>query len=84
MRNFYDAQYYGEVQIGTPPQKFKLIFDTGSSNIWVPSVQCWSASCWTHNTYKSKLSSTYKYNGTKINLKYGSGSKIIFFIINKY
>lgn len=74
MNNFLDAQYFGEISIGTPPQKFQVIFDTGSTNLWIPSSLCWSPACWTHNTYKSQASSTYQANGTKAVLKYGSGS----------
>ncbi|KAI7734527.1 hypothetical protein M8C21_025055 [Ambrosia artemisiifolia] len=64
LKNYRNAQYFGEIGIGTPPQNFNVIFDTGSANLWIPSSECLSsASCLHHSKYNSRESSTYKMNG---------------------
>ncbi|XP_076945639.1 aspartic proteinase oryzasin-1-like [Bidens hawaiensis] len=75
LNNYMDAQYFGEIGIGTPPQKFKVIFDTGSANLWIPSSECISSvSCFLHSKYESSHSSTYKANGRPAAIHYGSES----------
>mmetsp|Transcript_7709 Transcript_7709/g.10954 ORF Transcript_7709/g.10954 Transcript_7709/m.10954 type:complete len:580 (-) Transcript_7709:439-2178(-) len=90
LKDYEDCEYIAEMTIGTPPQQFTVIPDTGSSNLWVPSISCEeckcspedlnSGACKKHNSYDSTKSSTWK--GVKdeaskrltYSIQYGSGS----------
>ncbi|XP_009993406.1 PREDICTED: pepsin A-like [Chaetura pelagica] len=72
MQNYLD--YFGTTSIGPPPQKFTVIFDTGSSNLWVPSVYCTSPACSTHHRFNPVDSSTFLSTNDTLEIVYGSGS----------
>lgn len=50
-------------------------FDTGSSNLWIPSSHCdiKDIACQNHNSYNHNKSTTYIKNGKPITIHYGSG-----------
>ncbi|KAI8061049.1 aspartic peptidase domain-containing protein [Gongronella butleri] len=56
----HGSGYYGEIQLGSPPQPFHVVFDTGSADVWVVSANCQSVSCQQHQQYSNKLSSSFR------------------------
>lgn len=73
LSNAGNMYYYGQITIGTPGVTFNVMFDTGSANLWVPSYNCTSYACLTHNQYNPSASTTFVPNGSNITLKYGTG-----------
>jgi hypothetical protein len=82
IKDYANAQYYGTISIGTPPQSFQVIFDTGSSNLWVPKVGCKHCGLpfiGKKSKYDHQTSSTYMEDGADFEIMYGSGSVSGFF-----
>jgi hypothetical protein len=71
INDFQDAQYFGTISVGTPPQVLRVVYDTGSSNLWVSDIKPGVFS--SHKYYDHSKSSTYVANGTTFNIRYGSG-----------
>ncbi|PFH37789.1 putative aspartyl proteinase (eimepsin) [Besnoitia besnoiti] len=56
--NFHNSQYFGKIEVGTPPVPF-VVFDTGSSNLWIPASDCKNGGCVSHTRFDPKTSSSY-------------------------
>merc|ERR1719159_2085660 len=58
MEVIHKTAYWGTVKMGTPPQEFKVIFDTGSGNLILPAAGGDMPGCNPHKKYSPKDSST--------------------------
>ncbi|CAG8772729.1 11492_t:CDS:2, partial [Ambispora leptoticha] len=52
---------------------FTVIFDTGSSDFWVPSKDCVSLACGGDHLFDPSKSKTFKNIGKSFDFRYGSG-----------
>ncbi|KAJ2717250.1 aspartic proteinase precursor [Coemansia spiralis] len=68
--------YFGNIQLGKPPQDFRVVFDTGSSDFWIPSVDCDSEACQRHSRFAAANSSSYATSHLPFSVAYGSGGLI--------
>ncbi|RPD62876.1 protease [Lentinus tigrinus ALCF2SS1-6] len=68
-----EALWSGEITIGTPPQSFSIDFDTGSSDLWIPSSHC-SSCAQSHNVYNASQSSTSKLMNGTFSIRYADNS----------
>jgi len=74
-RIVHKTAYWGTISVGSPPQEFKVIFDTGSGNLILPKDSCAEPGCMPHTKYSPKDSQTAK----KVNNENGeAGSSISF------
>ncbi|KAJ1065748.1 hypothetical protein K5549_007743 [Capra hircus] len=73
LRNMRDIFYVGNITIGTPPQEFQVVFDTASSDLWVPSIFCKSSSCSTRARFRHRQSSTFRRVNKTFGILYGAG-----------
>jgi len=57
-RSNQQSEYYGQVVVGSPPQSFLVVFDTGSGNLLLPSKECSDEACTSHKRYDAAMSAT--------------------------
>ncbi|KAJ7220700.1 aspartic peptidase domain-containing protein [Mycena pura] len=69
-----DAGYFTKLTIGTPPQTFNVILDTGSSDLFVVDSSC--KECTDGTPFDGSKSSTFSQqtDSQSLELDYGSGS----------
>lgn len=78
--NFHNSQYFGELRIGTPGKPFVVVFDTGSSTLWVPGAQCSAGGCQHHSRFDVNQSTTFHALKTMEDeeyIQYGTGACIL-------
>ncbi|OQR95391.1 aspartyl protease family A01A [Thraustotheca clavata] len=74
IHNIRRTQYFGEIALGTPEQKFNVSFETGTSNLWIPNRKFEN-----HNFYNHNKSSSYMANGEEIEIR-GNGGIVYGFL----
>lgn len=57
------TQYYGLVHVGSPPQEFRVAFDTASGELILPGENCDDVACTSHRRFSSQNSTTAKQIG---------------------
>jgi len=57
LTDFFNNQYVGDIGLGNPPQNLRVVFDTGSSDLWIPGRGC--NDCGDHHLYNKSKSLTY-------------------------
>ncbi|KAI9440395.1 acid protease [Lactarius indigo] len=71
----YSVLWYGTIEVGTPSKSFTVDFDTGSSDIFLPSTGC-DSSCDGHTRYDPNASTSAVDRKATFELMYGDGSTV--------
>lgn len=72
-----DLGYLATIQMGTPPQDYLILMDSGSADLWVGAENCASENgggCGNHNFLGPKSSSSFVDTQAPFQVTYGSGA----------
>ncbi len=58
LKNYGNVQYVGEISFGSPPQRLSVVFDTGSSDTWIPGIFC--STCGIHASFDYTQSNSFQ------------------------
>ncbi|KAF9932782.1 hypothetical protein FBU30_007289 [Linnemannia zychae] len=72
----YDTQWVAAMLIGTPAQEFSVVFDTGSSDLWVPSISCTSSACTANRRFNPARSSTFQIDYKRWSITYADSLQV--------
>ncbi|KAI9268596.1 aspartic peptidase domain-containing protein [Helicostylum pulchrum] len=67
------SEYLVNIGIGTPIQNFTLSLDTGSADLWIPSIECPTDQC-PLTRFDASKSSTFHPTTSLFHVQYGIGS----------
>lgn len=74
----YDGfNYIGEIKVGQPGKLFRVLLDSGSGELWLPTSDCNGIDTTIVNTYDQKQSSTFRDDGRQVKLRYVNGVAIM-------
>ena len=69
-----EVEWTGATSIGTPAQSFVIDFDTGSSDLWVPNIQC--SNCAGKHGYTPSASTSSRSKSGTFQILYADGSQV--------
>ncbi|KAG0017568.1 hypothetical protein BGZ80_008156 [Entomortierella chlamydospora] len=73
--NSLDTQWVAAMLIGTPTQEFSVVFDTGSSDLWVSSVNCQTSTCMSLRRFVPSRSKTFQQGNQEWSISYADNSQ---------
>lgn len=73
LRDINNSQFVGQISVGTPGQLFNVIFDTGSSNLWINGISCQDEACLSHEQFDPQASHTFHILDVDMDVMFGTG-----------
>ena len=80
--NVYNYQYIGTLKIGSQGQPLRLLFDTGSSWLWIPSVYCKKILC-TKDHFDFRNSKSFTQTDKYESITYATGA-VLGYVANDF